>query len=165
MGSSRSCRRSRSQYTRRGLPSLLRERAETACGGRSLVEAFGAQLRVLGERGGVPSIGKATSFSSPSPSPISLHPRDAPRWSCPRIPSKPPGRISCWRQYTFHITVDPMAVHLRRGDFAEGGLPKPSMVKTTKLFTRHSSLVAKRISALGIDKMEEVLGTLRGSFS
>ena len=36
---------------------------------------------------------------------------------------------------TSHITDDPNAVHLRRGDFAEGGLPKASMVKTTKLFT------------------------------
>ncbi len=66
---------------------------------------------------------------------------------------------------TSHITDDPNAVHLRRGDFAEGGLPKASMVKTTKLFTMHSSLVAKRICALRIEKMEEVLASLRGFFS
>ena len=46
-------------------------------------------------------------------------------------------------------------MHLWRGDFAEGGLPKPSMVKTTKLFTMHSSLIAKRIGALRTEKMEE----------
>jgi mRNA-degrading endonuclease toxin of MazEF toxin-antitoxin module len=56
-------------------------------------------------------------------------------------------------------------VHLWRGDFAEGGLPKPSMVKTTKLFTMHSSLIAKRIGALRIEKMEEVLRSLRHFFS
>ena len=66
---------------------------------------------------------------------------------------------------TSHITDDPNAVRLRRRDFAEGGLPKASMVKTTKLFTMHSSLVAKRICALRIEKMEEVLASLRGFFS
>ena len=66
---------------------------------------------------------------------------------------------------TSHITGDPNAVHLRRGDFAAGGLPKASVVKTTKLFTMHSSLVAKRICALRIEKMEEILGSLRGFFS
>ena len=60
-----------------------------------------AQLRVLGERGGCRlrwPIGRATSFSSPSPSPISLHPRDDPRWFCPRIPSTAPERTSCWQR-------------------------------------------------------------------
>ena len=66
---------------------------------------------------------------------------------------------------TSHITGDPDAVHLCRGDFADGGLPKASMVKTTKLFTMHASLVAKRIGALRIEKMEEVLRLLRGFFS
>ena len=66
---------------------------------------------------------------------------------------------------TSHITYDPNSVHLRRGDFAQGGLPKASMVKTTKLFTMHSSLIAKRICALRIEKMEEVLQSVRGFFS
>lgn len=66
---------------------------------------------------------------------------------------------------TSHITDDPNAVHLRRGDFAEGGLPKASMVKTTKLFTMHSALVVKRIGALRTGKMEGVLRTLRGFFA
>ena len=66
---------------------------------------------------------------------------------------------------TSHITADPHAVHLERGDFAQGGLPKISMVKPTKLFTLHASLVAKRICALGIEKIEEVQRSLRGFFS
>ena len=66
---------------------------------------------------------------------------------------------------TSHITDDPNAVRLWRGDFAAGGLPKPSMVKATKLFTMHSSLIVKRIGALRAEKMGEVLRTLRGFFS
>ena len=66
---------------------------------------------------------------------------------------------------TSRITGDPNAVRLWRGEFAKDGLPKSSMVKVTKLFTMHSSLVAKRVSALRIEKMEEVLGSLRNFFS
>ncbi len=63
------------------------------------------------------------------------------------------------------ITDDPGAVLLQRGDFAEGQLPKTSLVKTTKLITLHSSLVAKRICSLRIEKMDEVLRSMRGFFS
>ena len=56
---------------------------------------------------------------------------------------------------TSHITDDPNAVRIWSGDFAAGGLPKPSMVKTTKLFTMHSALIAKRIGVLGTEKLEE----------
>ncbi len=66
---------------------------------------------------------------------------------------------------TSHITDSPDAVLLERGDFAEGWLPRKSLVKTTKLFTMHSSLVAKRICALRFEKMEEVLRSMRGFFS
>ncbi|MXW18334.1 MAG: type II toxin-antitoxin system PemK/MazF family toxin [Gemmatimonadetes bacterium] len=66
---------------------------------------------------------------------------------------------------TSQITDDPNAVPLWQGHFAEGGLPKPSMVKPTKLFTMHSSLIAKRIGALRIEKMEEILRSLRRFFS
>ena len=66
---------------------------------------------------------------------------------------------------TSQITDDPHGVLIRRGDFAQGGLPRTSLVKTTKLFTMHSSLVAKRICVLRIDKTEEVLRSLRGFFS
>ena len=66
---------------------------------------------------------------------------------------------------TSHITDDPHGVRLWRGDFAAGGLPKRSMVKATKLFTMHSSLIVKRIGALTTEKMEEVLRSLRDFFS
>ena len=66
---------------------------------------------------------------------------------------------------TSHIAEDPHAVLIRRGDFTEGRLPKTSLVKTTKLFTMHSSLVVKRICALRTEKMEEILRSLRAFFS
>ena len=66
---------------------------------------------------------------------------------------------------TSHISDDPKAVRLWRGDFAAGGLPRPSMVKATKLFTMHSSLIVNRIGALRTEKVEEVLRSLRRFFS
>ncbi len=66
---------------------------------------------------------------------------------------------------TSRITDDLHAVRLWRGDFAAGGLPRPSVVKPTKPFTMHSSLIAKRIGALRTDKMEEILRSLRRFFS
>ena len=42
-----------------------------------------------------------------------------------------------------HVTDDTDAVLLQRVDFAEGWLPKTSLVKTSKLFTMPSSLIAK----------------------
>jgi len=66
---------------------------------------------------------------------------------------------------TSRITDDPNAVPLWRGDFAAGGLPKPSIVKATKLFTMHSSLIAKQIGSVRSEKMEEVLRSLRRFFS
>jgi len=66
---------------------------------------------------------------------------------------------------TSHITDDPNAVQLRHGDFAEGGLPKASVVRTNKLFTMHSSLIAKRICVLRSSKIKEVLRSVRGFFS
>lgn len=75
------------------------------------------------------------------------------------------GRDLVLAAITSHITGDPNAVHLGRADFAEGGLPRASMVKTTKLFTMHSSLIVKRICVLRIEKTEEVLRSVRGFFS
>ena len=60
-----------------------------------------------------------------------------------------------------HITDDPNAVHLWRVDFAEGGLPKVSIVKTTRLSTMHSVLVAKGFCALRFEKLEAVPASLR----
>ncbi|MDE0123391.1 MAG: hypothetical protein OXN97_02330 [Bryobacterales bacterium] len=58
---------------------------------------------------------------------------------------------------TFRIVNGPNAVHLWRGGFAEDELPKASMVKKMRLSTIHFLLVAKRICARGIEKLEEVL--------
>ena len=44
---------------------------------------------------------------------------------------------------TSHITDDPNSIQLTESDFASGRLPKKSIVKTTKLFTMHSSLIVK----------------------
>ena len=66
---------------------------------------------------------------------------------------------------TSHITDDLDAVLLQRGDFAEGWLPGMSLVNTTKLFTMQSSPVAKRICTLRVEKMDEVLRSVRGFFS
>ena len=46
---------------------------------------------------------------------------------------------------TSHITDDPNAIQLSETDFAAGRLPKKSIVKTTKLFTMHSSLIVKKV--------------------
>ena len=54
---------------------------------------------------------------------------------------------------TSHITNDPNAVHLWRGDFAEGRLPKPSMVKATKLF--YDALRAHRQADRGSEDRED----------
>ena len=59
------------------------------------------------------------------------------------------------------ITDDPSAVHLWRGDFAEGRLPKVSMVKSTRQSTMHSLLVAKGFCALRFEKLEAVPVSLR----
>lgn len=66
---------------------------------------------------------------------------------------------------TSHITDDPNTAPLSRGDFAEGGLPKKSMVKTSKLFTMHRSLIVKRVCTLRTGKREEILRSVRGFFS
>src|SRR5438270_606744 len=50
-------------------------------------------------------------------------------------------------------------------DFSSGTLPKTSLVKPTKLFTIHSTLVIKRIAVLTDKTLEQVLETLRQLFS
>ena len=66
---------------------------------------------------------------------------------------------------TSHITDDPNAVHLSCADFSEGWLPKKSIVKTTKLFTIHSSLIVKKVCTLTREKTEEILRAVREFFS
>ena len=66
---------------------------------------------------------------------------------------------------TSHITDDPNVVHLSGADFSEGRLPKKSIVKTTKLFTMHSSLIVKKVCTLTNQKTEESLQAMREFFS
>lgn len=50
-------------------------------------------------------------------------------------------------------------------DFAEGRLPRTSVVKPAKLFTMHSTLVIKKVGTLRKEKLEEVLHAIRRFFS
>ena len=54
----------------------------------------------------------------------------------------------------------------KQGDIVLVSFPFTDLTSSkTKLFTMHSSLVAKRICALRIEKMEEILVSLRRFFS
>ena len=66
---------------------------------------------------------------------------------------------------TSQIMNDPDAIQLSGGDFAEGRLPKKSTVKTTKLFTMHTSLIVKKVCVLKREKMDEVLRSVREFYS
>ena len=65
---------------------------------------------------------------------------------------------------TSQITDDPNAIQPSHGDFAEGRLPRQSIVKTTKLFTMHSSLIVKSVCVLRAGKREQVLRSVRRFF-
>ena len=66
---------------------------------------------------------------------------------------------------TSQLTDDPDTVVLREADYVDGQLPKPSIVKTTKIFTIHASLVIKKVCGLNPKKTEEVLSAVRHFFS
>ena len=51
------------------------------------------------------------------------------------------------------------------GDCIDGILPKKSVVKPAKLFTMHTTLVLKKICALGPEKLSVVLTEIRQFFS
>jgi mRNA interferase MazF len=57
------------------------------------------------------------------------------------------------------------AITIEPSDCVDGTLPKTSVVKLTKLFTIHSTLIIKRICALTPEKLEQVLSDLRRFFS
>jgi mRNA-degrading endonuclease toxin of MazEF toxin-antitoxin module len=69
------------------------------------------------------------------------------------ITSRVPERLSEWE------------VPLAAGDMTEEELPKESVVKVGKLFTTHRSLIADRFGAVKEEKLQEVLGKLRGLFA
>ena len=66
---------------------------------------------------------------------------------------------------TSQIGDDSQIVLLEDGDFREGRLPRRSVVKLTKLFTMHSSLIVKRICTLKLEEMDEILKDLRDFLS
>ncbi|HYR82756.1 MAG TPA: type II toxin-antitoxin system PemK/MazF family toxin [Terriglobia bacterium] len=66
---------------------------------------------------------------------------------------------------TSQITGDQHAILLSRDDFADGQLPKKSVVKPTELFTMHSSLIIKKVCGLKRGKTEEVLRSVQRFFS
>lgn len=65
---------------------------------------------------------------------------------------------------TSHLAAEQDTLLIGDRDFAEGSLPKKSVVKPTKLFTIHSTLVLKKICALRRAKTTEVLNALREFF-
>jgi mRNA interferase MazF len=66
---------------------------------------------------------------------------------------------------TSQLAADANVVRLGSGGFATGGLPKESVVKLTKIFTIHSSLILKTLASLKEAKLNEVLERLRLFFS
>jgi len=62
---------------------------------------------------------------------------------------------------TSHLTEDEHNIALSETDFLHGKLPKKSVVRLTKMFTMHSSLIRKKIGALKPAKMDEVLSRMR----
>ena len=66
---------------------------------------------------------------------------------------------------TSQVTADEYALRLEESDFLEGKLPKPSMIKLTKIFTIHSTLVAKQLCRLKPEKVAGVLDRIHKLFS
>lgn len=66
---------------------------------------------------------------------------------------------------TSQVTTGADTVPLRPEDFEDGRLPKPSMVKLSKMFTLNSSLVSRRVCRVTAARREEVLRELRRFFS
>ena len=66
---------------------------------------------------------------------------------------------------TSQITAEANTVTIEPRDCADGALPKTSIVKLTKVFTIHSTLVIKRICALRDVKLKAVLADLRQFFN
>ena len=66
---------------------------------------------------------------------------------------------------TSQLTEDEYGLPLEAGDFAEGHLPKQSMLRLTKIFTIHSLLIRKKIGALKPATMDRVLSQMRKVYS
>jgi len=66
---------------------------------------------------------------------------------------------------TSQLTEDEHSLPLQDSDFLEGKLPKKSMIRLTKIFTIHSTLILKKIGALKPPKIDQVLNQIRRIFS
>ena len=65
---------------------------------------------------------------------------------------------------TSHLTDD-SRLTVDKQDCVDGRLPKRSVVKPTKLFTIHSTLVVRKICGLSHEKLNVVLSEIRLFFS
>lgn len=75
-----------------------------------------------------------------------------------------PGEDVILCQITSRDVRDANAVPLRREDFVEGGLDRPSNARPNRLFTASGELIAYRAGRLGKAKVDEVLEAVRGIF-
>jgi mRNA-degrading endonuclease toxin of MazEF toxin-antitoxin module len=57
------------------------------------------------------------------------------------------------------------ALTIEPGDCIDGMLPKKSVIKPAKLFTMHTTLVLKKLCAVGPEKLSGVLTEIRQFFS
>jgi len=65
---------------------------------------------------------------------------------------------------TSHVTGDDTLI-IEPGDCVDGILPKRSAVRPAKMFTIHSSLVMKKVCALRVQNLDQVLDGIRRFFS
>lgn len=61
--------------------------------------------------------------------------------------------------------ADDERLTINSGDCVDGELPRKSLVKASKLFTIHSTLVLKRICAVRPEKLDDILREIRSFFS
>ena len=61
---------------------------------------------------------------------------------------------------TSQVTADEYGLRLEESDSLEGKLPKSSMIKLTKIFTIHSTLVVKKLCAIQPEKVADALGRI-----
>ena len=66
---------------------------------------------------------------------------------------------------TSQLAEDEYGFPLADTDFAGGRLPKKSMIKLTKIFTIHSSLVHRKLCTLKPERLAEVLHRIQEFFS
>lgn len=63
------------------------------------------------------------------------------------------------------VQPEPGSITLNTADWQAAGLPKPSRVRTTKLFTMHQALLRRKIGQLPAGTTDNILGQMRSFFS